>query len=248
MKALTFRLLAAALLVGLAAAPAWAQTVAGDWELTIAAPQGENVVNLTLKLDGTKATGDLSSQLGTVPVEGTATGNTVTFVAKIDAGGMMLELGFNGTVAGDAMTGNVKLGDFGEFPFTGKRVAKSAAAARAPAAATPAAPAAPGGMLNAGGKWDITLAIAGMGEIPANASLTQTGTTITGTLTSMAGEVPVTGTVTGNSLRLTFKADSPQGSIEVVMTGEGAPDGMKGKATLTGVGEADWTAKRSAQQ
>jgi hypothetical protein len=248
MKSRIPRLLTAAVLVVLCATAAWAQNVAGDWELTIAAPQGENVVSLSLALDGAKATGNLSSQLGTVPVEGTATGNTVAVVAKIDAGGMTLELGFNGTVAGDAMTGNVKMGDFGEFPFTGKRVAKSAAAARPPAAAAAAAPTTTGGMLNAGGKWDVTLSIAGMGELPANASLTQDGANLTGTLTSMAGEVPVSGTVTGTSLRLVFKADSPQGRIEVVMTGEATPDGLKGKATLAGVGEADWTAKRSAQQ
>src|SRR5215471_14143115 len=147
MKSRTSRLLAAALLLAVVAAPAWAQNAAGDWELTIAAPQGENVVNLSLKLDGAKTTGTLSSQLGTVPVEGTTTGNAVAVTAKIDAGGMQLELGFNGTVAGDAMTGNVKIGDFGEFPFTGKRVAKSAAAAAAPAAAAPAPPATLNGLL-----------------------------------------------------------------------------------------------------
>jgi len=248
MKSRTSRLLAAALLLAVVAAPAWAQNAAGDWELTIAAPQGENVVNLSLKLDGAKTTGTLSSQLGTVPVEGTTTGNAVAVTAKIDAGGMQLELGFNGTVAGDAMTGNVKLGDFGEFPFTGKRVVKSATAAPAPAAAAPAAPATVNGMLNAGGKWDVTLSIAGVGDLPANANLTQNGANITGVITSMAGEVPVSGTVTANSLKLTFKADTPQGPIEVVMTGEATPDGIKGKATLAGVGEADWTAKRSAQQ
>ncbi len=246
MRALTSRILGAAFLAAAIVAPASAQTLAGDWELTIAAPQGENVVTLSLKLDGTKATGDLTSQLGAVPITGTASGNTVAVVAKIDAQGMMLELGFNGTVAGDGMTGNVKIGDFGEFPFTGKRVAKSTATAAAPAAPAPAATV--GGALNVSGKWDITLVLPGIGDFPANATMTQDGANVTATLTSMAGEVAVSGTVTGNSIKLIFKSESPQGPIEVVMTGEATPEGLKGKATLAGIGEADWTAKRSAQQ
>jgi len=246
MKAPTSRLLAALVLVGLAATSARAQDAAGEWELKIASPQGEQVVNLTLKAEGAKLTGDLASQMGTVPVTGTLTGSAVAVVAKLDVQGMTLEMGINGTVAGAELNGNIKIGDFGEFPFAGKRVeAKSSAA---PAAARPAAPATIGGALNAGGKWDVVLSIAGMGEVPVTADFKQEGDKLTGTLTTMGGGVPVAGTVTGNSLKIDFKAETPQGAIEVVMTGEGTPDGMKGKATLAGVGEAEWTAKRSAQQ
>jgi hypothetical protein len=247
MKPPTFRLFAPLVFVGMLAAPAYAQGVAGEWELTIASPQGEQVVNLTLKADGPKLTGDLSSQMGTVPITGTATGNAVAVVAKLDVQGMTLEMGINGTVAGPAMNGNVKVGDFGEFPFTGKRMAAKSANA-SPSVAPAAPPTTVGGALNAAGKWDVVLSIAGMGEVPVTAVLNQEGDKVTGTLGTMGGVVPVAGTVTGNALKLDFKAETPQGAIDVVMTGEATADGMKGKATLAGVGEADWTAKRSAQQ
>ena len=66
------------LVVALAPGLALAQTgPAGDWELTIETPQGANTVDLSLKLDGDKLSGDLSSQMGSVPVTGTATGQRV---------------------------------------------------------------------------------------------------------------------------------------------------------------------------
>ena len=120
---------------------------------------GEICLSLSLAAD--KVTGELSSPMGAVPVTGTATGNDVALTAELSVQGMNLEFAITGKVDGDAIAGNVKVGDFGEFPFTGKRVAKTAAAA--PAAAAPAA-AAGGPITDLNGKWNITLSIA-MGEI-----------------------------------------------------------------------------------
>ena len=83
-----------------------------------------------------------------------------------------------------------------------------------------------------------------MGDLPATATLTQDGTNVTGMLSSMAGDVPVKGTMTGNSLKLEFTAETPQGPITVTMTGELAATGFTGKASLAGIGEADWKATR----
>jgi hypothetical protein len=230
--------------------------VGGDWEITLQTPQGANTVNLALKQDGDKVTGNLSSPMGAVPVTGSLASGAVVLTASIDIQGSSLQLGLNGKLDGDTMNGTVKFGDFGEFPFTGKRGAKvetPSATAEVPPISAPSTSAQPasgpaGGPVDASGKWDVVLTIAGVGEFPASATLKQEGDKVTGVLSNMAGVVPVAGTMTGNSLRVEFTAKTPQGDVPVILTGElGASGLFTGKASLAGMGEADWTGKRSVQ-
>jgi hypothetical protein len=235
--------LLAALVLLVAPASVFAQGATGTWQLTLQTPQGNNAVELTLSQTGNAVSGDLNSPMGAVPVTGTANGAAVVLVAKIEA--MNLEIGLNGTVAGDTIDGTVKFGDFGEFPFTGKRAADAAAAA--PAAA-PAAAVSLGRSTDLNGKWDVKLIVPGAGEIPATAVLTQDGDKLTGTLSSVAGEAMLTGTVAGGSVKLNFEADTPQGKLPVSLTGDMGVAGITGKASIAGLGEADWTATRAAVQ
>jgi hypothetical protein len=219
----------------------------GAWELTIDSPQGANTVTLTLKQDGDKLTGDLASQMGSTPVTGTFTAGAVALTANIEIQGNSLALGINGNVDADTLNGSVKFGDFGEFPFTGKRsngaTPAAAAAPAAPAAASaPAAGSVAGG--DASGKWDVVLMFPGAGEFPVTADLKQEGTNVTGTFLSQAGEVAVKGTMTGTSLKLEFTAETPQGPLPITMTGELGAQGFTGKVSLAGMGEADWKGTR----
>ncbi len=220
-------------------APAFAQEdgVAGVWELTMETPQGANTVNLVLKQEADKVSGELNTPLGLVPVSGTQTGAVVALTARVDVQGTALLLDFKGTVAGDTLNGNVKAGDFGEFPFKGKRAAGAAAS---PAPALNAA----GAQTDAGGRWDVVIAIPGVGALPLTATLQQDGTKVTGTLNSIAGTVNITGTMTGTSLRLEFVAETPQGQIPISMTGELGVTGFAGKASVAGMGEVDWKGTR----
>ena len=246
--------LAAAALMALAPGSAFAQAgPAGDWELSMATPQGNTTVGLSLSLAADKVSGELSSPMGAVPVTGTATGNDVALSAELAVQGMNLEFGITGKVDGDTMAGSVKVGDFGEFPFTGKRVAKTAAAAP-PAAAAPASAAAPaaaaagsGPITDLNGKWNVVLTIAGMGEIPAVADLKQDGDKLSGTLSGPAGDLVIAGTVTGRTVKIDFEADTPQGKLPVSMTGDMGATSVTGKASIAGLGEADWTATRAVQ-
>lgn len=208
--------------------------VTGDWEITLETPQGSNTVGLTLTQDGDRVSGNLSSPLGSVPITGTATAGALALSAHIEIQGTAMDLGLNGKLEGEGLNGTVKFGDFGEFPFTGKRaVAKAAAAAGGAAAAIPAT--------DANGKWNIVLTIAGAGEFPVEANLKQEGDKVSGTFISPAGEVAVNGTMTGKSLKLEFTAETPQGSLPVTMTGDLGDKGFAGKASIVGLGEADWT-------
>lgn len=227
-----------------AGAPAYAQTGAtGEWELSMSTPQGNSTVNLSLNVAGDKITGELSSPMGAVPVNGTATGDDVKLTADINIQGMALTFAIDGKVSGDAMEGAVKVGDFGEFPFTGKRAAAKAVATAA--TVTNGAAAAPITDLN--GKWDIKIAIPGAGDFPATAEMKQEGEKVSGTINSMAGSVALAGTVTGKTVKFEFEAETPQGKLPVTMTGDIGTTSVTGKAAIAGMGEADWTATRAVQ-
>jgi hypothetical protein len=249
MKYVKAGLVALSFIVSLSSS-ALAQSPAGAWELTVDTPQGANTSTLTLKLDGDKLSGDLANpMMGSSPVAGTFSGGSVAVTANIDVQGTSLQLGINGKVEGETMAGNIKFGDFGEFPFTAKR----AGAAAAPVAAAPATPApaaraaaAPAGSTtDVTGKWDVVISLEGVGEFPVSVDFKQDGGKVTGTFSGPAGDVTLQGTMTGPSMRLEFEVETPQGKMPIVMTGDLTAEGLTGKATLQGVGEANWKGTRA---
>lgn len=97
--------------------------VDGKWEITINSPLGAQKATLDLKTDGASLTGSQQAAQGSGPVEnGKVDGNSLSWSAKISSP-MPMTLDFTGTVEGDKLSGSVKAGSFGSFPFTGGRVA-----------------------------------------------------------------------------------------------------------------------------
>src|ERR1700749_1698756 len=97
--------------------------VDGKWEIVINSPMGAQKATLDLATDGATLTGSQQAAQGSGPVEnGKVDGNTVTWSAKISSP-MPMTLDFTGTVDGDKLSGSVKAGSFGSFPFTGSRTA-----------------------------------------------------------------------------------------------------------------------------
>ena len=230
-------------LVLLAAAPAFAQTtIAGDWDMTINSPQGSNTVKVTFKQDGEKVDGLFKSPQGELPFTGTLTGDELKFTFSIPFQGQPLEIAITGKVEAAAMTGKANFGGMAEGDWTAKRAETTAAAAATPPSAAPSTAASGGGGL--AGKWDVTFITPG-GEFPANATFTEEGGKISGTFGSQMGEAPITGTVDGHTFKLTMTAQTPQGSMDVALTGEVDGDSIKGKAEIAGMGQMEWSAKRS---
>jgi len=235
--------LAVLALVLLAAAPAFAQTtIAGDWDMTINSPQGSNTVKVTFKQDGEKVDGLFKSPQGELPFTGTLTGDELKFTFSIPFQGQPLEIAITGKVEAAAMTGKANFGGMAEGDWTAKRAETTAAAAATPPSAAPSTAASGGGGL--AGKWDVTFITPG-GEFPANATFTEEGGKISGTFGSQMGEAPITGTVDGRTFKLTMTAQTPQGSMDVALTGEVDGDSIKGKAEIAGMGQMEWSAKRS---
>jgi hypothetical protein len=97
--------------------------VDGKWEIVINSPMGAQKATLDLATDGNALTGTQQAAQGSGPLEnGKVDGNALTWSAKITSP-MPLTLDFNGTVDGDKLSGSVKAGAFGSFPFSGSRVA-----------------------------------------------------------------------------------------------------------------------------
>lgn len=237
-----FGVLAASAVLAFSSSSAFAQSgPAGDWTLAMATPQGTTNVALSLRVAGDKLTGEMNSPMGPVAVAGTAVGNDINATADISIQGMALTFVIGGKVEGDTMAGTVKVGDFGEFPFTGTRAGTAPAAAAASPTGTAAAV-----ITDLNGKWDIKIVIAGMGEMPAVAVMKQDGEKLSGTISGPAGEMVIAGSVVGKVVKIDFEADTPQGKLPVTMTGDIGATSVTGKASIAGMGEADWTATRAA--
>jgi len=235
--------------------PAFAQTsVAGDWDVTITSPQGANTSKVTFKQDASKVDGMIKSPAGETAIAGTVEGEELKVAFTINFQGMPFEIKLNGKVAGDTITGKADFGGFAEGDWSAKRsdatTTASSAATAAPVAAATAAASAPtneNALTGFGGKWDVTLKTPA-GDFPANANLTVDGGKLSGTFGSQMGEVPVEGTVDGNAMKVTMTAQTPQGPMTVVLTGDLDGDSIvNGKAEVAGMGQMEWTAKRIKQ-
>jgi hypothetical protein len=232
--------------------------ITGVWEVNIDSPQGPMTIDATFKQEGEAVAGLITSPMGSVELKGTLVKEALSFNYTVPLQGQNLEIAMAGKVAGDSMTGTVTIVGMGEVPWTAKRkpaiaaptTASTTTGSTTTTTATTTAPpvgaadstTAAGG---AGGTWDISLNIDGVGEFPMTANLTQTAEKVSGTFSGQGGEIPVSGTMTGTALQLEFTAPTPQGEIPVTMTGELGPNGFTGKADLGGVGAATWTGTRA---
>jgi hypothetical protein len=95
----------------------------GKWEITINSPMGAQKATLDLKNEGGALSGTQTAMQSTQPLTNAKIdGNNLTWSASITSP-MPMTLEFSGTVDGDKLSGSVKAGAFGSFPFSGGRAA-----------------------------------------------------------------------------------------------------------------------------
>ena len=98
-------------------------TVDGTWDVTTNTPMGAQKGTLTLTTDGDSLSGTMAGAQGTAQLQEPAVnGNDVSWKLDI-TNPMPLTLEFAATVDGDKISGNVKLGSFGNATFEGTRAA-----------------------------------------------------------------------------------------------------------------------------
>ena len=93
----------------------------GAWKITINTPMGAQEVTATITTSGETFTGAIKGPMGDQSVSGAVNGDTLTWSTQISQP-MPMTLEFDAKVAGDTMTGTVKLGMFGNAPLSGVRV------------------------------------------------------------------------------------------------------------------------------
>lgn len=93
----------------------------GNWKITINTPMGAQEVMATITTSGDTFTGTTEARGQQQTVSGKVDGDTLTWSSQITQP-MPMTLEFTATVAGDSMTGSVKLGAFGNAPLSGVRV------------------------------------------------------------------------------------------------------------------------------
>jgi hypothetical protein len=94
------------------------------------------------------------------------------------------------------------------------------------------------------GKWALTVETSGGTGTPS-VEFQQDGETLTGNYSSQVfGEQKVTGTVKGNAITFGFKASFQGNDVTVTYTGTADASTMKGKVTISGLGEGTFTGKK----
>jgi len=94
----------------------------GDWKVTLNSPMGAQDATLTLTTDGAILSGKMVGAQGTQEFEGgSVDGNSLAWNVKMTQP-MPMDLDFSAAVDGDAISGKVKLGAFGDATFAGTRV------------------------------------------------------------------------------------------------------------------------------
>ena len=96
-------------------------SVDGTWNVVVKSPMGDQPSTLTLKAEGGALTGTASAQGNTNPIaNGKVDGDAVSWSNSITTP-FPMTLEFSGKVDGDSLSGSVKAGSFGSFPFAGTR-------------------------------------------------------------------------------------------------------------------------------
>jgi hypothetical protein len=92
-----------------------------SWEVVLSTPMGPQTMSLQFVRNGAEFSGSMSNaEMGTQNITGKASGNSLTWILPLSKP-VAIKLGFDVKVAGDVMTGKVKLGMFGSAELKGRR-------------------------------------------------------------------------------------------------------------------------------
>lgn len=251
--------LAPLIIVACLAAPAVAQTttttappaaapaadVLGTWDASITTQQGQVIPSqLTLKKDGEKIAGTISSQMGDAPVEAEVKGKalTVWFTFQGQNGPMAIEL--DGTVDGDAVKGTMAVGGQagGEWTATrGKESKDLPKESKGPAPPAPSTPSIP----SLTGTWNVSVELPNMTANPT-VVLKQDGEKLAGDYVSAQyGKFPITGTIKGADVSFWFAMNIEGTGLNVTYTGTVDQDGtLKGSVNYGDMMSGTFTAAK----
>jgi hypothetical protein len=206
------------------AAPAAAQTadVVGVWDLVFNTQRGETPAQLTLKKDGEKMSGTITSQIGEAAVTAEVKDKTLTIWFTFRDQNGSSQIAMTGTIDGGALKGTLTADGTPAGDWTGRRPAKA----------------------DLSGTWNVTIQTDNFTATPTLV-LKQDGDKLTGEYTSqMYGKFPVTGTVKGADVNITFPMNVEGNAITVVYAGKVDKDQITGSANYGDMLSGTFTAAR----
>jgi cytochrome P450 len=95
---------------------------ADQWEVILSTPMGPQKMTAQILTSGEKFTGTMTGEMGVQEISGEVAGDRLTWILPLTKP-VSIKLKFDVKIAGDLMTGKVKLGMFGSADLNGKRVA-----------------------------------------------------------------------------------------------------------------------------
>ena len=99
-----------------------ATSIAGKWTVTIEFQGQQRTSGLDMKVDGTKVSGTINSELGEAAIAGEYAEGKLKFGFSMDANGTPVQIGFIGSLQKDgSLAGTLDFGQ-GEIPWTAVRV------------------------------------------------------------------------------------------------------------------------------
>ncbi len=238
MRKMLYAMTASMLFVLSFATIAMAQSVDGNWEVTIVSPQGPRTAPVSLKQSGENVTG----KLGPYDVTGTVKGTAVTLKYTLKFNEMDIPTTMTGTLNGETMAGKVDFGGMAEGEFSGKK-AGAAAAPAAPAAASSAS----SGAAAAAGVWNIVFSTPN-GDAPTKMTIKQEGENLTGESAGegpLTGPYPIKGTLKGEDLEIKFTIKFEGNDLPITMKGKLTGSEMKGAADYGGLAEGEFKGKKN---
>ncbi len=109
------------LLVAACGAFAFAQSLNGDWDVSINTPGGPADCNASLKHEGENLSGRIKTPHGEAPISGTLKGADVTLKYTISADGNSLTVTLKGKLDGETMKGSADYESAGTGDWSAKK-------------------------------------------------------------------------------------------------------------------------------
>ena len=121
-------------------------------------------------------------------------------------------------------------------------VAAACSTTPSPQTAPPPPPAA-AKVTDVSGTWELNVE-SPMGSRASDAIFTQTGETLGGKMVSPRGEVPLTGTVSGDTVKFGINVNVQGQSLQIDYSGTVTGDTMSGTVVFGSFGDGKWTGKK----
>ncbi|HEX8178328.1 MAG TPA: amidohydrolase family protein, partial [Pyrinomonadaceae bacterium] len=227
---------------GAGGAGAGGANATGTWSVRVALQgQTERTITLTLQQQGEQLSGSMQGDFGPAQIANASIGRTgeIKFTAPLTTQAQTIEATFEGTLAGNEMSGTVTLTGGQPGSFTGTRSGGPPAATPAGtppggATATPGAARATtgGASVDLSGTWTINVELGGRPQT-ATLSLQQQGERLSGTLQGPQGSSEISNGSAGadGSFRFTTVLNFGQQTVELTYTGTVNGNQMNGTVT-----------------